>query len=57
MGSLGYSVEELTILHHQALDKFADTNEYAWEIAAALLEGLIEGAFDTITMFDFDEQT
>jgi hypothetical protein len=53
MSNLGYTVEELTILHHQALEKFEDTGEYAWEIAAALLEGLIEGAFDTLTIEDF----
>lgn len=53
---IGYTVEELTILHHDALRKFEESGEYAWEIAAALLEGLIEGVFDTLTMGDFDEQ-
>lgn len=55
MGSLGYSVEELTILHHQAIEKFEESGDYAWEISAALLEGLIEGVFDTLTIEDFNE--
>jgi hypothetical protein len=44
--TMGYDVAELVILHEQALQKFADTGDYAWEIASALLEGLIEGLFD-----------
>ena len=44
--TMSYDVADLIILHEQALQKWTDTGDYAWEISSALLEGLIEGLFD-----------
>jgi hypothetical protein len=46
--TMGYDVAELIILHEKAIKKFEDTGDYAWEIAVALFEGLIEGLFDAV---------
>jgi hypothetical protein len=43
---MGYSVEELIILHESAIKKFEETDAYEWQIVCSLFEGLIEGLFD-----------